>query len=176
MFALDNCGTCRSEFLEVYDTLKHNYETVDQCDTYLADLGDILGNHLRRTEESVDEFLRGAQARIIWSCLALVLTVTLCPLLVARYVKSADEVAATRRSYVKATSQKTNELKAEKNKADSLLYQLLPRTIAEDLKSDKSVLAESYQSVTIYFSDIVGFTSIAAASTPFQVGSSSSSY
>ncbi|CAC5423157.1 Guanylate cyclase soluble subunit beta-2,Guanylyl cyclase GC-E,Retinal guanylyl cyclase 1,Soluble guanylate cyclase gcy-31,Receptor-type guanylate cyclase gcy-28,Soluble guanylate cyclase gcy-35,Receptor-type guanylate cyclase gcy-4,Guanylate cyclase soluble subunit alpha-1,Receptor-type guanylate cyclase gcy-21,Retinal guanylyl cyclase 2,Heat-stable enterotoxin receptor,Soluble guanylate cyclase 88E,Guanylate cyclase soluble subunit beta-1,Receptor-type guanylate cyclase gcy-13,Receptor-type guanylate cyc len=66
-------------------------------------------------------------------------------------------------------AERTAQLEDEKRKTDALLYQMLPRKVAEDLKLGKPVKAESFEKATIYFSDIVGFTTIAGECTPIQV-------
>ena len=90
-------------------------------------------------------------------------------------------------------NERTAELECEKERATSLLYSetaafppslsdsmcvcvfvcvvtgMIPEAVAEELKNGKTVEAEQFEGVTIFFSDIVGFTNLAGSSTPMEI-------
>ncbi|XP_041974352.1 retinal guanylyl cyclase 2 [Aricia agestis] len=65
--------------------------------------------------------------------------------------------------------ERTDQLDMEKKKTEQLLNRMLPRSVAERLMLGLRVEPEEFEEVSIYFSDIVGFTAIAARSSPVQV-------
>ena len=52
---------------------------------------------------------------------------------------------------------------------ETLLHSMLPASIADSLAKGQLVRPELFDSATLFFSDIVGFTTIAAASAPIDI-------
>jgi len=63
----------------------------------------------------------------------------------------------------------TRNLNQERAKSDSLLLNILPSSVAEELKANDSVSPRHYESASVLFTDFVGFTQIAEGMTPEEL-------
>jgi class 3 adenylate cyclase/CHASE3 domain sensor protein len=87
-------------------------------------------------------------------------------------VPNRDEIAALADS-VNRTSQQLGglyrALEAEKERSEELLYQILPRQIAERVRAGETLIADRVPMATILFSDLAGFTEISNHLAPEEV-------
>ena len=72
-------------------------------------------------------------------------------------------------SFANSLKDKTYALENERERSEQILYQMLPVEIAKRMMKKMDIVPEQFDSVTIFFSDIVGFTTICSKSTPMEV-------
>ncbi len=63
----------------------------------------------------------------------------------------------------------SRNLNIERKKSDNLLLNILPEPIAEELKQNDRVVPKRFDSVTVLFTDMAGFTKIAETMTPEEL-------
>ncbi|HEY9852336.1 MAG TPA: adenylate/guanylate cyclase domain-containing protein [Leptolyngbyaceae cyanobacterium] len=70
---------------------------------------------------------------------------------------------------LEALERSLKELKIEREKAEKLLLNILPEVIAVRLKKDSCTIADNFAEATVLFADIVGFTKMAAHTSPVEL-------
>jgi hypothetical protein len=124
----------------------------------LAYLNDAISNVIKHQIKSTNNTLCFRYPKVcvmkgLVLIVFLVITIILCYSILILYIRA--------RRHSRLLERKTDELEKEKCLTEKLLHQILPPCVAKDLINGRKAPAEYYDSVTVYFSDIVGFTGIA---------------
>ncbi|MCT7976006.1 adenylate/guanylate cyclase domain-containing protein [Laspinema olomoucense] len=86
-------------------------------------------------------------------------------LLVAALLLALVFASAIAQEFVYALKQ----LQIEQAKSESLLLNILPKTIADRLKEETTTIADQFTDVTVLFADIVGFTTLSSRISPTEL-------
>ena len=70
--------------------------------------------------------------------------------------------------FASSLKSKVRDLKKEKRRAETLIYQMLPKSVAEDLKANKKT-SEMFESATVCFTEIDGFRQISRNCSPMEL-------
>ncbi|TAE24240.1 MAG: hypothetical protein EAZ92_13575 [Candidatus Kapaibacterium sp.] len=68
-----------------------------------------------------------------------------------------------------ALEEERSIVEQERHISETLLLNILPQSIAARLKSGERAIADYFESVTVLFADIVGFTNLSASTTPEEL-------
>ncbi|CAC5383083.1 Guanylate cyclase 32E,Guanylate cyclase soluble subunit beta-2,Receptor-type guanylate cyclase gcy-19,Retinal guanylyl cyclase 2,Heat-stable enterotoxin receptor,Olfactory guanylyl cyclase GC-D,Atrial natriuretic peptide receptor 2,Receptor-type guanylate cyclase gcy-9,Receptor-type guanylate cyclase Gyc76C,Soluble guanylate cyclase 89Da,Receptor-type guanylate cyclase gcy-28,Speract receptor,Receptor-type guanylate cyclase gcy-13,Receptor-type guanylate cyclase gcy-8,Guanylyl cyclase GC-E,Receptor-type gu len=95
----------------------------------------------------------------------LVIVILVCPVVII----ATESLTSSIQTYALTLVDKTKELTKEKKRTDGLLYQMVPRQVADMLKKKKKVDAEFFKMVTVCFSDMYGFDKLTVDLTPMEI-------
>lgn len=132
---------------------------------YTENLREVLENLRLRIVEIVKNELIAANQQQAFGIAVLLLVLVISPVIIF-LVRNAT---VTIQVFSISLSRKVHELKMEKRKADALTYQMLPPSVAKEYQQKKNMNALKFDSVTIYFSDIVDFIQMVEESTPEEM-------
>ena len=128
----------------------------------LKEIQDMIGEDI---SASLDVETTHAIQYLIIMVTVLVIITIICPTVIVLIYKMTSNV----QMYASGLHKKRRELVREKRRTDFLLHQILPMQVAQKLRHREPVEPEQFDCVTIFFSDMVGFTNICYNSSPIQV-------
>ena len=136
---------------------------------YINIIADIRRQMVHKIQIQLSDIMASERDRLIGYSAAMCIVTIVCLALTGWYADRTHKMIRDMAQHTHSIRIKSHELALEKRRSDALLYQMMPRSVADQLKAFGEVKAEYYHSATVYFSDIVGFTTISARSEPLDV-------
>jgi len=131
---------------------------------YTSALRKILNEMADNIKVLVDEETEAINYRSKWPIVMLICLMISVPVIVYLSSKASYSMRQSSRIF----DEQAEDLNYEKRKTDGLLQQLLPVDIIAKLKSGEQPSPRMYESTTLFFGDICGFTKLTAMSTASQ--------
>jgi len=141
----------------------------EQMTAYINLIANIRREMVDNIQIQLSSIMASEWLRLISYSVVMSIVTIICLVLTGWYANRTHKMIGDMAEHTRNIRLQSHELAVEKRRSDALLYQMMPRSVADQLKTYGEVKAEYYSSVTVYFSDIVGFTRISACSEPMDV-------
>ena len=124
----------------------------------------IIADIRFRMRDIIRSEIRSVDKEFAFGICILVSLFLLSPMIVVliRNAINALQIFAT------SLKNKVRDLKREKRRAETLIYQMLPKSVADNLKTKKKT-SEMFESATVGFTEIDGFKQLSRTCTPMEL-------
>lgn len=95
--------------------------------------------------------------------------IAICVVSCIEFANKFKQVLIDVKQFAQTVENKSQEISKNKKQKEGLLNQMLPKSVADKLRTGKSVEAECFDMVSIYFSDIIGFNDVALNRSPLEI-------
>ncbi|MEG3895010.1 MULTISPECIES: adenylate/guanylate cyclase domain-containing protein [unclassified Microcoleus] len=154
---------------EVCAKLKDSPKTSAIPVIFLSALDDVSDKVKAFDVGAVDYITKPFQDKEVLARVANQLTIQSQQKLLQEQTKQLEEVVGRLQNEIKERQGVELALRLAQKKSDHLLLNILPEAIVEKLKKGEGTAAERFDSATVLFADIVGFTSLAARNSPLEL-------
>lgn len=141
----------------------------DNMTLYIDTLFNIRKDANIDINSSLEDLHAKTEFQFILFLSTLIIAIIVSGIMSIWYAYCITKLTGSLATYVQTAKLKGEQLEKEKKKTENLLYQMMPKKIARDLKLGKPLHAEYFADVTVLFSDICGFTEISARSEPMEI-------